>query len=1051
VRKAWLVYLGVLVLGITGVGVLPGSASRAELYLFFAGTAPLVVLAGVRINRPAYRLPWFLAAAGLGCYFVADCIYYYLDLVAGWNAAQLFPTAADAFYLASYPLAVSALLAMLRRRDRGRDITSLIDASIIAAAVTLVYWVFLAHPQYVDEDLLGRLVVVGTFVADIVLLAIVVRLLISPGRHRQSINLIGCGVVALLIVNLVYYVNATTNAFELGTILDAGWLLFYGLWAAAALHPTMRNAAEPTPRRRTQMISWQRLALLTAAVLIAPVLLFVELARENYADAAVVTAGSVVLFALVLGRIAVLMRQQDATAARERALRRSAASLVGATRRDETYAAALDAVADLVGGELTASRLAVGDGTSMEVVAAGGLGAAAALGRLLSPELLPPPIGSAPGDGEVPRVSEVHSTARAALSLDHSEGDALFSAVRVQGELRGAVVAITHGRTDAGVPAALDTLAAQVALAVESATLTEDLHLRQSEARFRALVQNSSDAITLVDPDAVVTYETPSVERVLGYPGPGLVGRPLLDLAHPGDLARMNAWFTEITSRRGATSSIELRLMRGDGTWLEVEAVGNNLEGDPNVGATVVTIRDVSERKQFERRLSHQAFHDSLTELANRALLNDRLEHALTRRNRDSDTVALLVIDLDDFKVINDSLGHAAGDALIVEIADRLRNVFRPSDTTARLGGDEFAVVLEGLSDEDGALRAVERTLEALREPLVVEGKEVFVQASIGVAFARDASETAQSLFRNADVAMYVAKAAREGSYAVYEERMHEDALRRLDLRADLQRALDNDEFLLHFQPIVSLQTTRTVGFEALVRWQHPERGTVAPGEFMALAEETGLIVPLGRWVLERACRQAAAWQHVEGATMSINLSQKQLRLPDLTQQVEECLNLSGVDPARITLEITESAVMSDVVTTVRTLHALRRLGVRMAVDDFGTGYSSLSWLRQLPIDILKIDKEFVDGIALRTEDSTLVGAVIDLAHNLGLRTVAEGIERVEQLRGLERLRCDFGQGYYFAKPLPAGQVEELLVAELASGRGRATSGGPPPPDVRAD
>jgi diguanylate cyclase (GGDEF)-like protein/PAS domain S-box-containing protein len=639
-------------------------------------------------------------------------------------------------------------------------------------------------------------------------------------------------------------------------------------------------------------------------------------------------------------------------------------------------------------------------------------------------------------------VQELDVDLRDGLGLRDAEGQLRVFPVRVHRELLAVVVLVTNTPLDAGTTHAVETLVAQLALALESATLADDLHVRQSEARFRALVQNSSDAILLVDKDAAVTYQSPSADRMFGYADDALVGHSVEDLCHPADLLRVQSGLTDVLSSPGATRRLELRLRRRGGGWLDAEAVVNNLQADPNVRASVVTVRDVSERKQFETQLTHQAFHDELTGLANRALFTDRVAHALARRERDSTTLAVLLLDLDDFKTVNDGLGHAAGDSMLRAVAERLAALVRPGDTTARLGGDEFAMVLVDLPNEPAAVHAVERIITVLGEPLVIEGKEVFVQASIGLAFAgdpADAAATPEQLLRNADAAMYVVKTDGKGRYAIFQPHMHAAALHRLDLRADLQRALDNREFALHYQPIVSMETGGLVGVEALVRWQHPQRGLVSPDAFIPLAEETGLVVPLGLWVMEQACRQVADWSTgSHGLSVSINVSQRQLRRAEFGAEVGDVLARTGIDPSRIALEITESAIMAEVEPTIARLRALKDLGVRVAVDDFGTGYSSFSWLRQLPVDVLKIDKEFVDELGRRDQGGFLVAAIIDLAHNLGLRTVAEGIERPTQLARLRDMHCDLGQGFHVGKPMPAEDVVDLLAME----RGKHRSSG---------
>ncbi|MGH9153565.1 MAG: putative bifunctional diguanylate cyclase/phosphodiesterase, partial [Acidimicrobiales bacterium] len=635
-----------------------------------------------------------------------------------------------------------------------------------------------------------------------------------------------------------------------------------------------------------------------------------------------------------------------------------------------------------------------------------------------------------PADGAV-GLDQLDAVLRSAPA-DGDDGPlrTLVSPVVVQDELQGALVVRSERALPADLVDSLDTLRTQLAMALERTALAADLHQRRGEARFRSLVHNSSDVITVVDADTTVRYQTPSVQPVLGY-GPGdLDGTRLVDLFHPDDLSAALALFDEASTAPRPTAPVELRARRADGSWVDVEALGDNLLGDPNVRGIVVTLRDVSDRKAFERRLRHQALHDSLTGLANRALFTDRVQHALSRRSRDGHDVVVMFLDLDDFKTVNDSLGHAAGDELLTAIASRLSQNVRPGDTPARLGGDEFAVLLEGPTCPQAAFAAAERLLAALVEPVTLGGAEVDITASLGIAITDSTTAGAEELLRNADIAMYTAKSRHKGSYALFEPRMHEAALRRLGLKAELQRAVDAGDFLLHYQPIVDLATGRVVGFEALVRWVHADKGVIPPNDFIPLAEETNLILPLGRWVLERACRQGRSWQRSWGTTMSVNLSQKQLAEPGLVDEVADVLRRTGLAPQALTLEITESVVMQDVEHTVEVLRRLRQLGVSVAIDDFGTGYSSLATLRQLPVEILKIDKAFVDGVASADEDAVLVGTVVELARGLGMVTVAEGIEDGDQLARLRELGCAHGQGYHFARPLPAAEAGEFALRQ---------------------
>jgi diguanylate cyclase (GGDEF)-like protein/PAS domain S-box-containing protein len=539
--------------------------------------------------------------------------------------------------------------------------------------------------------------------------------------------------------------------------------------------------------------------------------------------------------------------------------------------------------------------------------------------------------------------------------------------------------------------------------------------LQVSEQRFRALVQNSSDVFLILMPDGSVEYQSPAVERVLGYAPGERVGKPIFELIHPDDLGFVKAVIAELTQTPGAVRTIEGRSRHADGSWRTIEATGHNMIDDPMVRGIVVNYRDITERKVLERQLIHEAFHDPLTGLANRALFIDRVEHALTRRNEPK-RLAVLFMDVDDFKTINDSLGHAAGDLVLVAVAERLRGCLRPEDTVARLGGDEFGVLVE---DADTALPAelASRLLGALRNPFEISGKQVHLQASIGLAFGSDDITGANELLRNADVAMYTAKNRGKGRLERFESSMHAAVLSRLELKADLERAITHDEFRLRYQPSFDLKSGQLAGFEALLRWRHPTRGEIFPNDFIGLAEETGLIVEIGKWVLDRACEQARAWVDAgrDNLVMSVNLSARQLREPELVGWVRDALAAAQLPPERLMLELTESSLMQD---DGGLLHQIRELGVRLALDDFGTGYSSLSYLSRFPIEVLKIDRSFTHPLGGEDEDSALVRSVIQLAAAMNMQTVAEGIERSEQLLRVTALGCDFAQGYLLGRPM---------------------------------
>ena len=681
--------------------------------------------------------------------------------------------------------------------------------------------------------------------------------------------------------------------------------------------------------------------------------------------------------------------------------------------------------------------------------------------------------------------------------------------------------------------------------------------LRESERRFRAITQHSSDIVTLLGATGTIRYQSPSVERILGYGQEEMIGNGAFGYVHPDDLERVEMAFTEGLMDPTRRPSVEYRFRHKDGRWVWLESLGANRLGDPGVGEYVVTSRDITVRKQaetrlreaeerfrrsfedaaigmalvgtdgrwlrvnrslceivgypeeellgktfqdithpddleiglvelprmlagevrtqqiekrylrkdgqvvwvlltislvhdegdeplyfvtqvqdvtgrkrMEERLRRQALHDSLTGLPNRQLFVDRLGHALRRTRRHGNRVAVLFMDLDKFKVVNDSLGHEAGDLLLTVVAQRLQRCLRPEDTLARFGGDEFVVLIDAVHDPAQAIQVAERITEDLRRPFILTGRELYVAASIGIAMGHARTHDPDGLLREADTAMYRVK-GEGGGYTVFDPTMYEQALRRLEVEHDLRRAIEREEFVVHYQPVVDLQTGGLWGLEALVRWDHPERGLLDPDEFVPIAEESGLVVPMGELVLGEACRRAAEWQRAfprnPPLAMSVNLSGRQLRRPDLHETIGQALAETALPATSLGLDITETVYISALEANTAAVDRLSALGVRISLDDFGSGYSSLSYLKRLPADILKIDKSFVRGLGMEVEDTAIVQTVVDLAHILGMEVVAEGVEIEEQETLLKEMGCDFAQGFYFAKPLPPEEVPAFL------------------------
>ena len=553
--------------------------------------------------------------------------------------------------------------------------------------------------------------------------------------------------------------------------------------------------------------------------------------------------------------------------------------------------------------------------------------------------------------------------------------------------------------------------------------------LQSSESRFRALIERSSDGIALVDAEGTIVYAGPSTSRILGYSSDELIGADSLTFVHPDDVPAVIARRTETRLNPGDGFTSEHRFKHKDGSWRWLESSATNLLDEPSVGAIVINYRDVTERKQAEDTIRHQAYHDALTGLPNRALFEDRLEQAIAHASRAHEVLAVMFLDIDRFKTVNDLLGHPGGDQLLRQVGAELNALVREGDTVARVGGDEFVFLLTGLAKAEDAISAAERVIASVKEPRLLEGHEFRVSTSVGITVCPKDAEDTESLLRNADTAMYRAKERGRDNYQFYNPSMEASLLQRLSLENELRHALERDQMLVYYQPVLDIPSGRIIGSEALVRWQHHSRGLVAPDDFISLAEESGMISDLGEWVLRSACLQSKAWRNAEGdpLRLTVNISARQLEREGLVAMVQGVLKDTSFPANCLHLEITEGAMMKNVEFIIATLEDLKDMGVGITVDDFGTGYSSLSYLKRFPINTIKIDRSFVRDIPADVNDAAIVTTVITMAHSLNLTVIAEGVETQDQLQFLSDKGCDAFQGYLLSEPVPGAEFEKLL------------------------
>ncbi|MFG3275812.1 aminotransferase class I/II-fold pyridoxal phosphate-dependent enzyme [Streptomyces luteogriseus] len=1000
-RRLMAVYIA-LVTAIT-IAYMTVSVAAPVLWAAIGLAGVASILIGTRVHRPTHPWPWWVLAGGLLTFITGDTYYNVSEEY--FEASNPFPSPADACYLATYPLFAIGLSGLVRHRWADRDLPSLLDALIITAGLALPVWVYLVQPLTVAEGMTWqqRAISIAYPLGDILVLALLARLLApSPltGPNR-AVRLLVVGTMTLLLFDIAYGILQLKDLWQTGTLLDLGWIAFYTAWGLAALHPSMVELTASVPQRESLLPPKRRLVLLAVATLIAPGILLFEGLSNQTRDAAVIAAFSGVLFLLVILRLAGMVVAHRHAVTRELALRAAAASLVSAFRQEEVELSCRRAVDHLMGHEVPHRTMLLPKEHSA------GLGAQGT--RLVGPADLDPDVAA--------RLDGLPSVLVCPMTQPDRPG----------GTVPGLLLIAAPERQLNENWGSLEILASHAGLALVRVTLRQEVVRQESEAYFRTLVRNTSDVILILEDNDTIRYASPSARSVFGTED--LIGRLLSDLVDPADRERAAHELATVRESGLRAGHDHWWVRRPDGR-VEVEVRFSDFRDERTVSGLVVTLRDVTEQRRLEQELTQRAFHDSLTGLPNRTLLLERIERALLRGRRESTLTCLLFIDLDDFKLVNDTMGHRAGDHLLIAVGDRLSRTLRRTDTAARLGGDEFAVLMEDAKQPLDAELLAAQVIQTLGRPFELADESVPVSASVGVATARDSID-AEELLGHADLALYAAKAAGKRQWRRFKPLLRSRMVERHDMQSELARAVADKSFALRYQPVVDITAGDVVGFEALVRWPHEHRPPTAPEQFISLAEETGHISPLGSWVLENAVNDIAGLQQLPGPArppyVSVNVSARQFRDAGFVEQVGQVLSTPGLEPGSLQLEMTETVLLKSDDRLQTVLHTLKQLGVHIAVDDFGTGFSSLRYLQDFPIDVLKIDKSFIDNIARDAQQVALVEGIVRIADTLGLQVIAEGIENTAQRDLLAGMGCRFGQGFLFARPMTVEQSAHVL------------------------
>lgn len=1131
-----------------------GEAERLSVGAVLAVAA--TVLAGVGLYRnidQAHRRLWALFYMGLVSLVVGTLVRsVHAELV---GVEFPFPSPADAIVMAGYFLILAGELVLANARRHENNRADVLDACLVGALIGIPFWSLSVAPFLIDERVsLAVRTLDGVYsVVTIALICATALLAVGPGKRNPAYYMLAVSIFVLFVIDTAAILHDTG-------VQQVEWLIAYAFpvgfiaFAGAALSPQIARLTD-RPAVQEPRLTTRRIALLVASVVVVPVMLLWQVLADRPLGILLTSSGAALISLLVLARMTDLVRANERSIAMERVRSETGERLVTAAEVEGIALATLDGALRLVARDTSPVGVVVITDRSDNLVAT-----AIHMGKGR------PPPHFVRLDQDLADQLVVEGVYQSSGTLDlmagvltcrNSRDHTFVLPLSVEGSARGLVAVTARDQIDRTTARVLESIVWEACLALRSAELSQDLAREKTERRYRALFENSSDLVCVVDRDSIVQFCSPTSQRALEWDANHLVTKAITEFMHPDDRSKTLSLLRRSSTDRTTHDPIEVRMLHADGSFRWFELLARDLSGEPEIAGIVINAREITDRRAAEQQLSqsearfrslvqnssdvvavlddsgsftyvspavtgmlgfraedllgtsvfqllpeertdqsngfarliahqpfaqsrqevavpdaegrwhtldvtltdlrtepavhgvvlnardvsvskelehdlrHQALHDALTGLGNRDMFSSEVAAALVRAGNRLEAVAVLFIDIDDFKTVNDSLGHEVGDELLVAVADRIRNCLRLSDTAARLGGDEFAVLLEHSYGESEVVTVAERILDSLREAVVVQGREINITASMGIAVNAVQSTSAAVLLRNADMAMYLAKERGKDRFEVFEEEMHALVSERLETKHALTRAMSAQELILYYQPILAMADQQVHGVEALVRWKHPTRGLVGPSSFIALAEETGLIVEMGSWILNDALKQLSRWRKRglvgDMFSMDINLSVRQLRDPGIVGVISDAIQRYAVPASCVVLEITESLLVGDSSEVGVRLEELHELGVQLAVDDFGTGYSSLGYIHKFPIDVIKIDRSFVSGLGGPRTDPTVARAIIDLAAQIGARTVAEGIEEPEELEVLRGLGCDLAQGFLFSRPVPPAEFVGMI------------------------